>query len=165
MKLTLNSKENRKQTRNTQKIFLKIISRKCKLTWIRNEQNNDHARKMHKIQFSSFFNTSIKTVAYLVHHLTCHHWSKFQTKLTTFWGVLAKKQPKTSLNDSFCWYKNIWKFKTRELEIRYRRNLPGICTILTHFIYWKLRVSIEGQQKVQPRNHQIMAEIYQISWR
>ena len=32
----------------------------------------------------TIFNTSIKTVAYLMHHLACHHWSKFQTKLTTF---------------------------------------------------------------------------------
>ena len=33
-----------------------------------------------------------------MHHLACHHWPKFQTKLTTFWEVLAKKntqkQPK-----------------------------------------------------------------------
>ena len=45
-------------------------------------------------QFRPFLNTSIKTVAYLTHHLACHYWSKFQTKLTTFGGVLAKNPPK-----------------------------------------------------------------------
>ena len=34
-----------------------------------------------------FLNTSIKAVANLMHHLAYHHWSKFQTKLTTFLGV------------------------------------------------------------------------------
>ena len=52
-------------------------------------------------QFQPFLNTSIKTVAYLMHHLACHHWSKFQTKLTTFYGVLAKRLPKSSLNWHF----------------------------------------------------------------
>ena len=28
-----------------------------------------------------------------MHHLACHYSSKFQTKLTTFWGILAKKTP------------------------------------------------------------------------
>ena len=49
-------------------------------------------------QFWPFFNTSIRAVANLMHdHLVCHHWSKFNTKLTAFWGVLAKKTPKSSL--------------------------------------------------------------------
>ena len=38
-------------------------------------------------QLQPFHKTSVKTVAYLVHHLACQHWSKFQTKLTTFQGV------------------------------------------------------------------------------
>ena len=40
-----------------------------------------------------------------MHHLenlACHHWSKVQTKLTTSWGVLAKKHPKAAENDNFC---------------------------------------------------------------
>ena len=32
-----------------------------------------------------------------MHDLVCHQWSKFQTKLTRFWGVLAKKTMKSSL--------------------------------------------------------------------
>ena len=48
-------------------------------------------------QYWPFLNISIKAVAYLMHHLVCHHWSKFQTKLTSFWGVMAKKQSKSSL--------------------------------------------------------------------
>ena len=40
-----------------------------------------------KNQFSGpiwpFRNTSIKTVADLMHHLACHQWWKFQTKFTT----------------------------------------------------------------------------------
>ena len=35
-------------------------------------------------QFRSFLNTAIKTVAYLMHYIACHHWSKVQTKLTNF---------------------------------------------------------------------------------
>ena len=41
------------------------------------------------IQLQPFLNTLIKTIAYLMHHLACHYG---QTKLTTFWGVLAKKK-------------------------------------------------------------------------
>ena len=40
-------------------------------------------------QFWPFLTTSIKTVAYLIHHLVRHHWSKFQSKLKTFLGVLG----------------------------------------------------------------------------
>ena len=35
-------------------------------------------------QFGTFPNTSVKKVAYLMHHFACYRWSKFQTKLTTF---------------------------------------------------------------------------------
>ena len=35
-------------------------------------------------QFQTFLDTSTKTVACLTHHPVCHHWPKFQTKLTTF---------------------------------------------------------------------------------
>ena len=41
---------------------------------------------------STILNTSIKTVAYLMYHLAFHHWSKFQTKLTTFRGVIPPKK-------------------------------------------------------------------------
>ena len=34
-----------------------------------------------------------------MHHLACHHWSKFQTKLTTLWGVLTKKPPKSNIQE------------------------------------------------------------------
>ena len=32
------------------------------------------------VQFQSFHNTSKKTVAYLMHHFACHHWSKNHPK-------------------------------------------------------------------------------------
>ena len=35
-------------------------------------------------QFRTFPYTSRKTVAYMMHHLACHHWPNFHTKLTTF---------------------------------------------------------------------------------
>ena len=35
--------------------FSKRVGRKCRLTQTRTEQNNDHARSMHKTQFHSFF--------------------------------------------------------------------------------------------------------------
>ena len=35
-------------------------------------------------QFGTFLNISVKKVADLMHHFACYHWSKFQTKLTTF---------------------------------------------------------------------------------
>ena len=46
--------------------------------------------------FRSFLNTTIKTVAYLMHHLACHHWSKVQTKLTNFREFWPKGNPKAA---------------------------------------------------------------------
>ena len=43
----------------------------------------------------------ISAVAYLMHHLACHHWWQFQRKLTIFWGVLAEKTLKSSLKWQF----------------------------------------------------------------
>ena len=56
--MTSSSKQIKQKTeqRKTKKlVFLKIIGRKCKLIKIRDEQNDDHARIMHKIQFRSSF--------------------------------------------------------------------------------------------------------------
>ena len=38
------------------------------------------------VQFRPFLNTlkKKKDVAYQISHLACHHWSKFQTKLTAY---------------------------------------------------------------------------------
>ena len=47
-----------------------------------------------------------------------HHWSKFQTKLTTFWGVLAEKLPKSTLNWQFLLVQKhlkIWNSRTSDL--------------------------------------------------
>ena len=48
-----------------------------------------------KNQFSGpiwpFRNTSIKTVAYLMHHLACHQWWKFQTKFK-HWAIPEKSK-------------------------------------------------------------------------
>ena len=45
--------------------------------------------------FLPFFKTTRKTIPYLLHYFTLHHWSKFQSNLTSFEGVLHWKQPKT----------------------------------------------------------------------
>ena len=44
-------------------------------------------------QFQSF-NISIKTVAYLMHHLACHHWSN---KIDNILESSGQHPPKTSL--------------------------------------------------------------------
>ena len=44
-----------------------------------------------------FLKTTIKTMTYLVHDPTLPYWSNVQANLATFWGVLAKKPPKSSL--------------------------------------------------------------------
>ena len=48
-----------------------------------------------------FLNTSIKTVAYLMHHLACHQRSKLQTKLTTL--GYCRKNPNTLVKDILFW--------------------------------------------------------------
>ena len=60
-------------------IYVLIKSLIDKTLWHKNEPKNQLFGRILTI-----FNTSIKTVAYLMHHLVCHHWSKLQTKLTTF---------------------------------------------------------------------------------
>ena len=53
--MTLNSKQNRQKLRKqkSEKLVFKRIVRKCRLIIIRMEQNNDHVRRMHRIQFRS----------------------------------------------------------------------------------------------------------------
>ena len=45
---------------------------------VQEDVNKKTLKMSHKIsfmaQFRPFLNTSIKAVAYLVHHLTCHYW-------------------------------------------------------------------------------------------
>ena len=36
-----------------------------------------------------------------------------------------QKQPSLTV---FCWYENLWIFKTWELQIWYQQNLSGMCT-------------------------------------
>ena len=74
------------------------------------------------LTISLYFN---KKCSKLMHHFACRHWSKSQTKLT-FSGVLAKRPQKSSLK-----WKNIWKLKTQELQIRYCYNLLSLCATLT----------------------------------
>ena len=76
-----------------------------------NKKNSQKSQKNSFLaQFQPFLNTSKRTIQYLMHHLTCHHWSKFQTKLTTFWGVLAKKntqkQPKMTVSSNTKTFEN-----------------------------------------------------------
>ena len=47
-------------------------------------------------QFWSLLNSTIKTVAYLMHHLAYRHWSKVQTKLTNFREFWPKDNPKAA---------------------------------------------------------------------
>ena len=47
-------------------------------------------------QLRSFLNTTIKAVAYLLHHLACHHWSKIQEKLINFREFWLNDNPKAA---------------------------------------------------------------------
>ena len=50
-----------------------------------NRKNSQNEQKINfLVQFQPFLNNSIKTIAYLIHHLASLYWSKFQTKLRTF---------------------------------------------------------------------------------
>ena len=50
-----------------------------------NRKNSQNEQKISfLVQFRPFLNNSIKTIAYLIHRFASLHWSKFQTKLTTF---------------------------------------------------------------------------------
>ena len=54
IRITLNSKQNRQEIRNTERrktSFFKRIDRKCRITKICIEENNELTRIMHKIQF------------------------------------------------------------------------------------------------------------------
>ena len=62
-------------------------------------------------KFWSFLNTSIKVVAYLMHHLACHQWSKLQTKLATL--GYSRKNP------------------NRGLRIYFSENSPAIFRLVT----------------------------------
>ena len=61
-----------------------------------------------------------------MHHLACHHWSKFQTKLATFGGILAKKnnqnQPKMTVPVGTKTFENL------KLE-NYRSYITKTCTV------------------------------------
>ena len=48
------------------------------------------------VKFRLFLNTTIKTVAYLMHHLAFHHWSKVQTKLTNSREFWSKDNPEAA---------------------------------------------------------------------
>ena len=51
--------------------------------------------------FLPFHNTSIKTVAYLMHHLAYHQWSKFQTELITL--GYSRKSPTRRVQGILFW--------------------------------------------------------------
>ena len=60
--LRAQNKIGKTQNKEKQKTsFLKRIGRKCRLTLIDNEQNNDQARTMYKIQFHSSLNICLVT--------------------------------------------------------------------------------------------------------
>ena len=111
-------------------------------------------------QFRPFLNTSIKTVANLMHHLACHHWSKFQTKLTTFWRILAKRLPQNSLKSQFLLVR-------KHLKIQIPRTTDPISLKLVQYVYHlntfhllKTEVSINGWQRAHPKKLSKIPGIY-----
>ena len=70
------TKQNRQKVKKTERRNTRFqgISRKCKLMSIRIEQNNDHARIMHRIQFCSPFNNSFLIKSF-VSTLFCYYLS------------------------------------------------------------------------------------------
>ena len=73
------------------------------------------------VQFQVFFKNKIKTITYLMHYVTLHHWLKFQTNLTTFQWVTSKKLPRSSLK----LYLLLKKFEISNLE-NYKLNINGV---------------------------------------
>ena len=78
----------------------------------------------------SLFNSTIKTMTYIVHYLTLHHWSKFQKSLTAFKGSYGQKntqkQPEmvfSAATKSF----EIWKLGNYKWDINEPspRNVPS----------------------------------------
>ena len=71
-------------------------------------------------QFYPFLNTSKKTVAYLMHHLVCHQWSKLQTKLTTL--SYSRKNLNREVENILFW-KLPWNFWICHFTVRnFREN-------------------------------------------
>ena len=71
------------------------------------------------------------------------HWGSYGQKTT-------QKQSQIILSAAT---ENFWNLKTREVQIWYKWNLHDICTTLAPFVYCKLRMSIEGQQKASRKNY------------
>ena len=111
-------------------------------------------------QFQPLLRITIKAMTFLIHYFIFHHWSKLQTNLTTFWEVLAKKLPKSSLKRQFeLWHKhfkisNSWTKNPISMKLFWY-----ICHFNT-FHLQKLRVWIERPlwwciQKTTPKCHEI----------
>ena len=103
-------------------------------------------------QFQVFFKKKIKPITCLMHYVTLHHWSKFQTNLITFQWVTTKKPPRSSLK----LYLLLKTFEISKLE-NYRSDInelgPDMYQLNT-FNTTKMRVSMNGQVRgwgAQPR--------------
>ena len=57
-----------------------------------------------------------------MHHLSCHHWSKFQTKLKTILGDLTKIHPKINVSAATTTLKNL-KLKN------FRSSVSKTCSV------------------------------------
>ena len=69
------------------------------------------------VPLGPFFNAFIKIVAYLLHELPCHEWSKLQTKLTTL--GYSRKTPKRVVEGILFWKPHgIFRFVTLHQEIQ-----------------------------------------------
>ena len=78
-------------SRLTTDIYLNKVFDLTKSWGVKNEPKNQLFGS-----FRSFLNTTIKTVAYLMHHLASHHWSKVQTKLTSSREFWPKDNPEAA---------------------------------------------------------------------
>ena len=64
------------------------------------------------------------------------------------WPYFSRFRPKIH-SCTFCWYGNIWNFKTRELQIRHKWNLAQICTTWTPLIHQHMRISMNVRVELQ----------------
>ena len=59
----------------------------------------------------------------MIHPMVLRYWSRFQTYLTPFWGVMAKKLPKISLKSYFLLLPKHLKLEKSETATQIRIKL------------------------------------------
>ena len=77
-----------------------------------------------------FCKNKTNTIICLTHSNALHHWSNFQTKLTTFQWVTSKKPPRSSLKFYFLLVWNYLKFQnSKNSLINFVRILWFVCNL------------------------------------